>query len=245
MPATTPAPAPPTGPAHAAAPQPLSTARRTAAEALGTAFLLAGVVGSGVMADRLAGGNVAVALLANTIATVSTLAALITIFGPVSGAQFNPAVTLWAALTRRLPWRDVPAYVVAQVAGGIAGVVLVHAMFDLPLLGASTHVRAGASQLISEATATAGLLLVIAGTVRHRPEALPAVVAAYIAGAYWFTASTCFANPAVTIARSFTDTFAGIRPADVAGFIAAQTMGLAVATPLSAWLFPSAPEPVR
>lgn len=227
------------------APQPLSTARRTVAEALGTAFLLAGVVGSGVMADRLAGGNVAVALLANTVATVSTLAALITIFGPVSGAQFNPAVTCWAALTGRLPWRDVPGYVLAQVAGGIAGVVLAHAMFDLPLLGASTHVRAGASQLISEATATAGLLLVIAGTVRHRPTAVPAVVAAYIAGAYWFTASTCFANPAVTIARSFTDTFAGIRPADVGGFIAAQLAGLAVATPLTTWLFPPAQDSAR
>lgn len=222
-----------------------SQTRRLAAEGMGTALLLAAVVGSGIMAEQLAGGNVAVALLANTIATVATLAALITVLGPVSGAQFNPAVTLWAALTGRLAWRDAPGYVLVQVTGGIAGVLLAHAMFDLPLVGASTHVRAGASQLISEATATVGLLLVIAGSVRHRPDATAGVVAAYIAGAYWFTASTCFANPAVTIARSLTDTFAGIRPADVTGFVAAQLAGLALAVPLTTWLFPAAQESPR
>ncbi|MGE0393820.1 MAG: aquaporin [Vicinamibacterales bacterium] len=222
-----------------------SLTRRLAAEGVGTALLLAAVVGSGIMAEQLAGGNVAVALLANTIATVATLAALITVLGPVSGAQFNPAVTAWAALTGRLAWRDAPGYVTAQVAGAIAGVLLAHAMFDVPLVGASTHARAGAAQLISEATATFGLLLVIAGAVRHRPDATAGVVAAFIAGAYWFTASTCFANPAVTVARSFTDTFAGIRPADVAGFIGAQVVGVALAVPFTAWLFPRASESTR
>jgi glycerol uptake facilitator-like aquaporin len=220
-------------------------ARSLGAEFLGTALLLTAVVGSGIMAERLASGNVALALLANTIATVATLAALITVLGPVSGAQFNPAVTFWAALTGRMAWRDAPGYVVAQIAGGIAGVVLAHAMFGLPLLSASTHARAGTAQLISEATATFGLLLVIAGAVRHRPDATASVVAAYIAGAYWFTASTCFANPAVTVARSLTDTFAGIRPADAPGFIAAQVVGLALAVPLTGWLFPPAQEPPR
>ena len=222
-----------------------SLTRRLAAEGVGTALLLAAVVGSGIMAEQLAGGNVAVALLANTIATVATLAALITVLGPISGAQFNPAVTLWAALTGRLAWRDTPVYVAAQFVGAVAGVLLAHAMFDLPLLGASTHARAGTAQLISEATATFGLLLVIAGAVRHRPDATASVVAAYIAGAYWFTASTCFANPAVTFARSLTDTFAGIRPADVAGFVGAQVVGLALAVPVTAWLFPAATESTR
>ena len=213
--------------------------RRVVAEGLGTALLLAAVVGSGIMGDRLAGGNVAVALLANTLATAATLAALITALGPVSGAQFNPVVSVWAAGTGRLAWRDVPGYLAAQVAGAIAGVVIAHAMFGLPLIQASTHVRTGGSQLLSEGVATLGLLLVIAGAVRHRPTAVPAVVGAYIAGAYWFTASTSFANPAVTIARGLTDTFAGIRPADVAGFIGAQAAALAIGLPLLGWLFPA------
>lgn len=214
-----------------------SSIRRAVAEGLGTAFLLAAVVGSGIMAEQLAGGNVAVALLANTIATAATLAALITVLGPVSGAQFNPVVTLWAAGTGRLDWRDVPGYVAAQVTGAIAGVWLAHAMFALPLIQASTHVRSGGPQLLSEAVATFGLLLMIAGAVRHRPAAVPVVVGAYIAGAYWFTASTSFANPAVTLARGLTNTFAGIRPADVAGFVGAQFAGLALAVPLTRWLF--------
>lgn len=219
-----------------------SLLRRLVAEGLGTALLLAAVVGSGIMGDQLAGGNVAVALLANTLATAATLAALITVLGPVSGAQFNPVVSLWAAATRRLAWREVPGYVAAQVAGAVAGVMLAHAMFDLPLLQTSGHVRQGAAQLLSELVATLGLLLVIAGASRHRPTAVPAVVAAYIAGAYWFTASTSFANPAVTLARALTDTFAGIRPADVAGFLGAQFGGLALGVPLLGWLFPPSEE---
>ncbi len=220
----------------------VSLSRRLAAEGVGTALLLAAVVGSGIMGERLAGGNVAVALLANTAATAATLVALITVLGPVSGAQFNPVVSLWAAMTGRLAWRDVPVYVLTQVLGALAGVVLAHAMFELPLLGASTHVRTGTAQLISEVVATFGLLLTIAGGVRHRPTAVAGIVGAYIAGAYWFTASTSFANPAVTLARSVTDTFAGIRPMDVPGFVAAQILGLVLATPLTSWLFPPIEE---
>ena len=217
--------------------------RRLAAEGIGTTLLLAAVVGSGIMAERLAGGNVAVALLANTVATAATLAALILTLGPVSGAQFNPAVTLWAAIGGALPVREAVAYVAVQSAGAVAGVLLAHAMFDLPLLQASTHVRAGAPQLLSEAVATFGLLLTIAGCVRARPGAVAAAVGLYIAGAYWFTASTSFANPAVTLARSLTDTFAGIRPVDVPGFVAAQLAGALAATAVARWLFPaSGPE---
>lgn len=219
-----------------------SRSRRLAAEGMGTALLLAAVVGSGIMGERLAGGNAAVALLANTAATAATLVALITALGPVSGAHFNPVVSLWAATTGRLAWRDVPMYLLAQVAGALAGVVLAHAMFELPLLGASRHARTGTAQLISEAAATFGLLLAIAGGVRHRPAAVAGIVGAYIAGAYWFTASTSFANPAVTLARSATDTFTGIRPADVPGFVGAQLLGLLLAAPLTRWLFPPAEE---
>ena len=217
--------------------------RRLAAEGIGAALLLAAVVGSGIMAERLAGGNIAVALLANTVATAATLVALILTLGPVSGAQFNPAVTLWAAIGGALPVREAVAYVAVQAAGAVAGVLLAHAMFDLPLLQASTHVRAGAPQLLSEAVATFGLLLTIAGCVRSRPGAVAAAVGLYIAGAYWFTASTSFANPAVTLARSLTDTFAGVRPVDVPGFVAAQLAGALAATAVTRWLFPaSGPE---
>lgn len=219
-----------------------SLARRLAAEGVGTALLLAAVVGSGIMGDRLSGGNVAVALLANTAATAATLIALITVLGPVSGAQFNPVVSLWAAATGRLAWGQVPAYVIVQVVGALAGVALAHGMFELPLVQASTHVRAGSAQFLSEVVATFGLLLTIAGGVRHRPTAVAGIVGAYIAGAYWFTASTSFANPAVTLARSFTDTFAGIRLVDVSGFVGAQILGLALATPLTSWLFPQTPD---
>jgi len=220
-------------------------ARRLTAEGVGTAFLLAAVVGSGIQAEQLAGGNVAVALLANTLATAATLIAIITILGPVSGAQFNPAVTLWAAATRRLAWRDAPGYVLAQVMGAVAGVWIAHAMFALPIVQASTHVRSGLPQLLSEAVATFGLLFVIAGCLRHSPAAVASMVGLYIAGAYWFTASTSFANPAVTLARSLTDTFSGIRPADAPGFIAAQIVAVALAVPVAAFLFPQAPEESR
>ena len=215
--------------------------RRAAAEALGTALLLATVVGSGIMGERLAGGNVAIALMGNTIATGAGLVAFILAFGPVSGAHFNPAVTLAEAWQRALRWRDVPVYLAAQVAGALAGVVAAHAMFEEPLLQTSTHARAGAAQAFSELVATFGLLLVIAGCARRRPGAVPFAVGAYITAAYWFTASTSFANPAVTIARSFTDTFSGIRPADAPVFIAAQLVGAAAATLLGRWLW-SPPE---
>ncbi|HUS67671.1 MAG TPA: MIP/aquaporin family protein [Kofleriaceae bacterium] len=211
--------------------------RRLAAEALGTALLLATVVGSGIMGERLAGGNVAIALMANTIATGAGLVAFILALGPISGAHFNPAVTLAVAWQRGLPWRDVPTYLAAQVAGALAGVVAAHAMFEEPLLQASTHARAGAAQAFSELVATFGLLLVIAGCARRRPGAVPFAVGAYITAAYWFTASTSFANPAVTLARSFTDTFSGIRLADAPGFVAAQLAGAAAATLLGRWLW--------
>ncbi|MFO0675933.1 MAG: MIP/aquaporin family protein [Polyangiaceae bacterium] len=214
-------------------------ARRFAAEALGTAFLLATVVGSGIMGERLAGGNVAVALLANTLATGAGLVTLILTFGPVSGAHFNPVVSLVAAAEGGLPWRDVPGYVLAQIAGAFGGVAAAHAMFGLPVYAASTHVRAGASQAFSEFVATFGLLAVIAGTSRRRPEATPFAVAAYIVAAYWFTASTSFANPAVTLARAASDTFAGIRPADVPMFVIAQGAGAAMAFVVSRWMMSS------
>jgi glycerol uptake facilitator-like aquaporin len=210
--------------------------RRAVAEAVGTALLLAAVVGSGIMGERLAGGNVAVALLANTLATGAALVALILTFGPISGAHFNPAVTLAAAAQGGLAWPAVPVYVAAQVAGAFAGVAVAHVMFDEPLFAASRHARAGLPQLVSEFVATFGLLAVIWGCVRSRAAAVPFAVAAYITAAYWFTASTSFANPAVTMARSATDTFAGIRPADAPGFVVAQLVGAAAATGLFRWL---------
>jgi glycerol uptake facilitator-like aquaporin len=213
------------------------------AEGVGTALLLATVVGSGIMGERLAGGNLAVALLANTLATGAALVALILTFGPVSGAHFNPAVTLADALQGSLPWREVPAYVLAQVAGAFAGVAAADVMFELPAFSASQHTRTGPAQLFSELVATFGLLAVIWGCSRRRSSAVPFAVGAYITAAYWFTASTSFANPAVTLARAATNTFAGIRPVDVPGFIAAQLAGAASATILLRWLVPKQPEP--
>jgi glycerol uptake facilitator-like aquaporin len=203
--------------------------RRAFAEALGTAFLLIAVVGSGIMAERLSDGNQAIALLANSLATGGALIALITVYGPISGAHFNPAVTLFEALGGRFVWRETLAYVPAQIVGAIAGVIIAHAMFGLAPVQASQHVRASDGELIGEVVATFGLLLTIWGTVRARAEAVPYTVAAYIVGAYWFTSSTSFANPAVTIARSLTDTFAGIAPASVPGFILAQLVAIALA----------------
>lgn len=216
-------------------------ARRVVAEGFGTAFLLAAVVGSGIMGARLAGGNVAIALLANTIATGAALVALILTLGPVSGAHFNPAVTLADASQGGLAWREVPGYVVAQIAGAFVGVAAAHCMFGEPVFSASHHVRAGSAQLFSEFVATFGLLSVIWGCARLRSTAVPFAVGAYITAAYWFTASTSFANPAVTLARAASDTFAGIRPADVPGFLIAQLIGAAAATILFRWLVPSLP----
>ena len=218
----------------------MTTSRKVVAEALGSALLLVAVVGSGIMGERLAGGNVAIALLANTIATGAALVVLILTFGPISGAHFNPVVTVADASQGGIPWRLVPGYCVAQLVGGAAGVVAAHLMFELPLLQTSTHVRAGAAQAFSEFVATFGLLSVIGGCSRRRSDMVPFAVGLYITAAYWFTASTSFANPAVTLARALTDTFAGIRPADVPAFIAAQIAGGAAATMLFTWLLPSA-----
>jgi glycerol uptake facilitator-like aquaporin len=216
--------------------------RKAVAEGIGTALLLATVVGSGIMGERLAGGNVAIALLANTIATGAGLVALILAFGPVSGAHFNPAVTLADASQGGLPWRAVPAYVTAQIAGAFAGVAVAHIMFKEPaLFFASHHERSGTAQLVSEFVATFGLLAVIWGCVRRRASVVPFAVGAYITAAYWFTASTSFANPAVTLARAASDTFAGIRPADAPGFIIAELAGAAAATALFRWLVPALP----
>ena len=217
-------------------------ARRAVAEALGTALLLAAVVGSGIMGDRLAGGNVAIALLANTIATGAALVALILTLGPISGAHFNPAVTLTDAWQGGLAWRHVPTYVAAQIGGAFAGVAAAHVMFSRPVFFASHHVRSGGAQLFSEFVATFGLLSVIWGCARLRSSAVPFAVGAYITSAYWFTASTSFANPAVTLARAASDTFAGIRPADAPGFVIAQLAGATAATALFRWLVPSLPE---
>jgi glycerol uptake facilitator-like aquaporin len=216
-------------------------ARRVTAEAIGTCLLLAAVVGSGIMGERLAGGNTAVALLANTMATGAALVALILTFGPISGAHFNPAVTLADASQGGLPWNEVPLYLGAQVIGAFAGVAAAHVMFEMPLFFASRHARSGPAQMFSEFVATFGLLAVIWGCARLRSSAVPFAVAAYITAAYWFTASTSFANPAVTLARSATDTFAGIRPADAPAFIVAQLLGAAVATGLFRWLVPTPP----
>jgi glycerol uptake facilitator-like aquaporin len=214
--------------------------QRLAAESVATALLLAAVVGSGIMGERLASGSVALALLCNTIATGAALVALILAFGPISGAHMNPAVSLCAAWQGELSWPDAGRYVTAQLAGAIAGVAVAHWMFALPTLGVSRHVRAGGAQLLSEAVATFGLLAVIAGCSRTRSGVtVPFAVGAYITAAYWFTASTSFANPAVTVARCLTDTFAGIRPVDAPGFIVAQLVGAIAATTLFRWLLPA------
>lgn len=215
----------------------MTASRRYVAEGIGTALLLAAVVGSGIMAERLSGGNAAVALLANAVATGAVLVALILTFGPVSGAHFNPAVTLVAAMRGRLAGTDLAGYLAAQVAGAFVGVAAAHLMFEMPALyQASAHVRAGGAQWFSEGVATFGLLAVILSGERHRPGAVPMAVGLYITGAYWFTASTAFANPAVTLARAFTNTFAGIRPVDAPGFMAAQVCGALVAAALFGWL---------
>jgi glycerol uptake facilitator-like aquaporin len=223
----------------------MTPARRLIAELLGTALLLAAVVGSGIMGERLSGGNVAIALLANTMATGATLVTLIFTFGAVSGAHFNPAVTLADAGQGGMRWRDVPGYIAAQAAGAILGVWTAHLMFAEPVLQVSQHVRAGGSQVFSEFVATFGLLSVIWGCGRLRTEAVPFAVGLYITGAYWFTASTSFANPAVTLARAFTNTFAGIRPTDAPGLVAAQLAGAFAATFLFRWLVPSLPKQAR
>jgi glycerol uptake facilitator-like aquaporin len=214
-----------------------SLARRLVAEWLGTAFLLAAVVGSGIMAQQLAGGNVALALLCNTIPTGAILVVLILIFAPVSGAHFNPAVTLTFAWRGELSWPLAGLYVAAQIIGGIAGVWAAHLMFELPLLQFSLTPRTGAGQWFAESVATFGLLLTILGCAARTPSAIPYAVGLYITSAYWFTASTSFANPAVTIARSLSDTFAGIAPGGILAFIAAQLLGAAVAALLSGWLW--------
>jgi len=213
------------------------TLRNLLAEFIGTLLLLATVVGSGIMGDTLAGGNDAIALLGNTIATGAILYVLITMFGPISGAHFNPAVTLIMWLRKELTLPAGIAYVGAQIAGGIVGVMIAHFMFDLDLLQQSTKLRTGPSQWAAEAVATFGLLLTILGTLRAKPDAVPMAVGLYITAGYWFTASTSFANPAVTIARSFTNTFSGINPDHVAGFIAAQIVGALIAGAIGAILF--------
>ena len=220
-----------------------SLAQRGVAEAVATALLLATVVGSGIMGERLAGGSVGLALLANTVATGAVLVALILTFGAISGAQLNPAVTLAVAAEGGLPWREVPVYLAAQVGGAVVGVAVADLMFDLPAFSLSQHGRNGPSQLLSEFVATFGLLSVIWGCSRLRSSSVVAfAVGAYITAAYWFTASTSFANPAVTLARSATDTFAGIRPADAPAFVIAQLLGAAAATGLFRWLVPPLPE---
>jgi glycerol uptake facilitator-like aquaporin len=221
----------------------ISLSRRFASEFLGTAFLVAAVVGSGIMGDRLAGGNVALALLANTLATAAALAALILTFRPISGAHLNPVVSLAEAFLGRLPWGEACFYVVAQVSGGIFGAACADIMFALPLFSLSQHARTGAPLWFSEFVATFGLILIIRGCSRFEPQWLPVAVACYIAAAYWFTASTSFANPAVTIARSLSDTFAGIRPADVLPFVAAQVCGGFSAVLVFEWLSPQPSDP--
>jgi len=213
----------------------MSVSRRAFAEGLATAFLLAIVVGSGIMGERLAAGNAAIALLANALATGCGLAALIVTFAPISGAHMNPLVTIALAVRGDHAWREVPGFVVAQVIGAVLGVWVAHAMFDLPIIEASHKLRAGGSQLFSELIATFGLLVVVLRGSRHRPDAVPWTVACYITAAYWFTASTSFANPAVTLARSLTDTFAGIAPAGVARFCVAQAVGAALAIGVDRW----------
>ncbi|MBV8665100.1 MAG: aquaporin family protein [Burkholderiaceae bacterium] len=217
----------------------MTRARRTVSEALGTALLLAVVVGSGIMGERLAGGNVAIALLANAVATGCGLAVLILMFGPISGAHFNPVVTLSEAWRKNLPAREVLPYLASQLAGAFAGVAAAHLMFGEPLFVASAHVRSGGAQWWSEFIATFGLVATIISCSRSRPGVTPFAVALYITAAYWFTASTSFANPAVTLARAASNTFAGIRPEDVGGFIVAQLLGTVAATLLFGWLLPT------
>jgi glycerol uptake facilitator-like aquaporin len=212
-------------------------ARRLAAEAVGTALLLATVIGSGIMAQRLAGGNLALALLGNTLPTGAILVVLILIFGPVSGAHFNPVVSMVFALRKELPWRDATAYIAMQIAGALAGVWIAHLMFELSVWQLSSTLRTGAGQWLAEAVATFGLLLTILGCLRGAVTAIPYAVGLYITAAYWFTASTSFANPAVTVARAFSDTFAGIAPAHVLGFIAAQMLGALGASLFAGWLW--------
>ena len=215
--------------------------RKLVAEGLGTLLLLATVIGSGIMAENLAGGNDAVALLGNTLATGAILAVLITMLGPISGAHFNPAVTLAFVLRREIDARTAAAYVGVQVVGGLAGAVLAHAMFDVDVLQVSTKARTGMGQWLAEGVATFGLVATILATLKARPSAVAAMVGLYISAGYWFTASTSFANPAVTVARSFTDTFSGIAPVDAPAFIVAQFVGAAVATGLMAWLLRDTP----
>jgi glycerol uptake facilitator-like aquaporin len=215
----------------------IDLARRLAAEAIGTAFLLAAVVGSGIMAQRLAGGNAALALLGNTLPTGAILAVLILIFAPLSGAHFNPAVSLAFALRGELPWPDAAAYIAVQIAGGIIGVWTAHLMFELPVWQVSMTVRSGPAQWLAEFVATFGLLLTILGCVARAPAAVAYAVGLYITAAYWFTASTSFANPAVTLARSISNTFAGIAPANAPAFIAAQLAGMLAAVGLARWLW--------
>ena len=214
-----------------------SISRQLAAEAVGTMVLLATVIGSGIMAERLAGGNVAVALLGNAIPTGAILYVLITIFGPVSGAHFNPAVTLAFAIRRQITARRALIFIVMQVGGGLCGAMLAHLMFEMPLLQLSQNVRTGGAQWLSEFVATLGLLTVIFGGLRWRPESIPMLVGLYITAAYWYTASTSFANPAVTIARSLTDSFSGIMPAHAPGFIIAQLAAACIAPVALGWMF--------
>jgi glycerol uptake facilitator-like aquaporin len=230
--------APRTGPEPP--PEPFDASRRLGAEALGTALLLAVVVGSGIMGERLAGGNDALALLANALATGAALVVLIVIFGPISGAHFNPAVTLTFAMRRELSWRLAAAYGAVQIVGAILGVFVAHAMFAEPILQVSTKLRDGPAQAFSEFVATFGLILTILATLRFRPAFTPMAVGLYITAAYWFTASTSFANPAVTLARSLSDTFAGIAPASAPAFIAAQVIGAGVAAVVAKWLLTEA-----
>jgi len=213
-----------------------SLARRLIAEALGTLLLLAAVVGSGIMAQRLAGGNDAIALLCNTVATGTALVVLITVFAPLSGAHFNPAVTLYFAIRREITWRNAVTYTVVQISAAIAGVWLAHVMFGIPVMEVSRKLREGPSQWLSELVATFGLLLTIAGCAR-KPDTTPALVGLYISAAYWFTASTSFANPAVTLARSLTDSFAGIAPASVPGFLCGQIVAVLAVYPVACYLF--------
>ena len=222
-----------------------SLPKRVAAEFLGTAFLVAAVVGSGIMAERLSAGNVALALLANTITTGAALVALILAFGPISGAHLNPVVSLVDAIELGLSWSEAGAYSLAQLSAGIAGTLVAHAMFAVPLISLSHHVRHGPAQGFSEFVATFGLLCVIWGCARSHPTAAPFAVGSYITAAYWFTASTSFANPAVTVARSLSDTFAGIRPADAPYFILAQIAGAIAATILFRWLISSLPAAAK
>jgi glycerol uptake facilitator-like aquaporin len=223
----------------------MNLARRVTAEAVGTCLLLAAVVGSGIMGERLAAGNVAIALLANSGATGAALVALILTFGPISGAHFNPAVTLADASQGGMPWREVPAYLFGQLIGAFGGVAIAHAMFGEPLFSASRHVRTGRALLLSEFVATFGLLAVIWGCARLRSSMVPFAVAAYIIAACWFTSSTSFANPVVTMARSTSDTFCGIRPVDVPGFILAELLGAMAATVLFRWLVPRLPDDAK